>query len=87
MFSRLRALLLAAGVGMVGAENLVQLACPGLGPVLPEAPISSIRRIASRQDKPWERGTREGVKLSERTQWAWKSPPGKADPPPEASFA
>jgi hypothetical protein len=43
--------------------------------------------IASRQDKPWERGTREGVKLSKRTQWAWKSPPGKAGQPPEASFA
>ena len=33
------------------------------------------------------RGERRSVKLSERTLWECKSPPGKADPPPEASFA
>ena len=27
------------------------------------------------------------MKLSKRTLWLWKRPPGKADPPPEASFA
>ncbi len=32
-------------------------------------------------------GSAESVKLSKRTLWVWKDPPGKADPPPEASFA
>ena len=27
------------------------------------------------------------MKLSKRTLWVWKDPPGKVDPPPEASFA